>query len=164
MLDFFIWIIYVPRGFCYKRIGGFMGMINFMKHNVRIAQWVVLLSLVSMLIIPGKISHCFVFISVLTIIDIVIQICNVRRTRLYLLFEMVLYGSLILCVVFDGLRWGITVANDPSKYFISMGIVSLCIILLLLVILFFNVLAKYRNNKESLLIPKEEKDIKLVHK
>lgn len=141
-----------------------MGMINFMKHNVRIAQWVVLLSLVSMLIIPGKISHCFVFISVLTIIDIVIQICNVRRTRLYLLFEMVLYGSLILCVVFDGLRWGITVANDPSKYFISMGIVSLCIILLLLVILFFNVLAKYRNNKESLLIPKEEKDIKLVHK
>ena len=86
------------------------------------------------------------------------------RENFTLLCFYICIGSLILCVVFDGLRWGITVANDPSKYFISMGIVSLCIILLLLVILFFNVLAKYRNNKESLLIPKEEKDIKLVHK
>lgn len=80
------------------------------------------------------------------------------------MFEMVLYGGLILCVVFDGFRWLMTAANDPSKYFISMGIVSLCVEVLLLVILFFNVLMKYKNNKESLIIPKGEKDIKPTHK
>ncbi len=141
-----------------------MGVINFVKHNVRTAQWVVLLSLVAMLIVPGKSSHWSIFISLLTIVDIVVQLCNVRRARLYVMFEMVLYGGLILCVVFDGFRWLMTAANDPSKYFISMGIVSLCVEVLLLVILFFNVLMKYKNNKESLIIPKGEKDIKPTHK
>ena len=121
-------------------------VINFIKHNVRAAQWVVLLLLVALLIVPGESSRWFIFISLLFIVDIVVQLCKVRRAKSYLLFEMVLYGGLILYVVFTGLIWGMAVAYDPSKYFISMGIVSLCVILLLLVIVFFDVIREMKNH------------------
>ncbi|MBO7524442.1 MAG: hypothetical protein J6T79_02940, partial [Verrucomicrobia bacterium] len=113
---------------------------------MRTAQWVMLLLLVALLIVPGESSRWFIFISLLFIVDIVVQLCKVRRAKSYLLFEMVLYGGLILYVVFTGLIWGMAAAYDPSKYFISMGIVILCVILLLLVILFFDVIREMKNH------------------
>lgn len=131
-------------------------IINFIKNNVRTAQWVMLLFLIALLIVPGECSRWFIFISLLFIVDIVVQLCKVRRAKSYLLFEMVLYGGLIWYLLFViilqgsfflvGLNWEM-VAADLME-FVSFCVISLilCVILLLLVILFFDVIREMKNH------------------
>ena len=131
-------------------------IINFIKNNVRTAQWVMLLFLIALLIVPGECSRWFIFISLLFIVDIVVQLCKVRRAKSYLLFEMVLYGGLIWYLLFMiilrgsfflvGLNWEM-VAADLME-FVSFCVISLilCVILLLLVILFFDVIREMKNH------------------